>query len=185
MKKIIIFGAMALTVGMFIYSCEKEEIKSDEKTTQKSENFNAKSASNANSNANLPDDIITPAFWDIFEPIRVHRGTTERNRDGKNCGCNECFGICNAPVEVGGVGAVIGIQELPNNRALIVFLHRKPNHFESEFGVDSEVILSSASSKKTYRIKPGLYEAIDNSGELTLPSGKRARYFGSVIVDLN
>lgn len=63
MKNLFIFGAMALTVGMFMYSCEKEEIKSDEKTAQKSDVTGK--AGNANPNANavgffeldLPDEI--------------------------------------------------------------------------------------------------------------------------------
>lgn len=53
MKKLIIFGAMALTVGMFIYSCEKEEITVDDTASKNknSESIDAK-VGNANPNGN-------------------------------------------------------------------------------------------------------------------------------------
>ena len=50
MKKLFYFSAMALAVSLFIYSCEKEDIKvEDQKLHQKDDSINAKSSNTSNS----------------------------------------------------------------------------------------------------------------------------------------
>src|SRR5690554_8110198 len=88
MKKLI-YGTLFLAiVGICIVACKKEITNQTEdpkvETNKKGENENYEKS-------NWPISIgIT------FEPLRIHRATTDRPRDGKNCGCNECFGLCNA-----------------------------------------------------------------------------------------
>ena len=56
MKKLFIFGAMALSLSIFISSCEKDEIKTDENTSDSlEENKGLVAKNNANPNSNAPE----------------------------------------------------------------------------------------------------------------------------------
>ena len=72
MKKIIKFGAMALTIGMLIYSCEKEEIESKETTPENKEEVNTKSVNKK---------PITVGFFELELPSQVREVNLIKDSD--------------------------------------------------------------------------------------------------------
>ena len=89
MKKLIIFGAMALTMGMFIYSCEKEEInESSEAQLKKQSNDLSLNQEDDNFEAKAGGPGITIKFEN------GRRFGTLKDTD-QECECGgPCFGIC-------------------------------------------------------------------------------------------
>lgn len=121
-----------------------------------------------------------------FEPIRLARATTSRRRDGKNCGCNECFGLCNRPISsaYNGESGHIGISQINENTVKIYFLYSLPNNFESEFGIDetTTIVCQNAS----YTLKIGEYFATQSTGEVYSEYlNESIQYFAVVEVDLD
>jgi len=98
---------------------------------------------------NLNKDILSIRTPDPYHlTARLHRATTYRPRDGYNCGCERCFGICAVKWEVDSLGIppdenlidiVIGISP---GKARIYTLSSS-SFFESEFGVDGNLDLPS------------------------------------------
>jgi hypothetical protein len=121
-----------------------------------------------------------------FEPIRLARATTDRNRDGKNCGCNECFGLCNRPITsvYGGESSYIGLTQISETSVGIYFLYSLPNNFETEFGIDETIILEC--ENHTYSLKIGEYSAFEESGLVYCERfDENIEYFAFVEVDIN
>lgn len=176
MKKLI-YGTLFLAlVGICIVACKKEITNQTEdpkvETNKKGENENYEKS-------NWPISIgIT------FEPLRIHRATTDRPRDGKNCGCNECFGLCNAPALGDGRNeeSILGVELINEEFATIYFLHKKPNNFEKEFGID-EVVTTKLNNGQTINFHIGEYFAIYNEGVFyDKKTGKKHKYYGNVNV---
>ena len=108
-------------------------------------------------------------------------------RDGKNCGCNECFGLCNAPIKPASKGqtSYIGIHQSSEQELTIFLLDKKPSNFEKEFGVDEEMTFLLEKEQKV-TIKTGEYAAIYEEGLVRdRATGKDRKYFGKVVVSTN
>lgn len=96
-----------------------------------------------------------------------YRNTESRKRDGKNCGCSQCFGICNiefdvefgfviAPGPTGGETRAYLIEQLPN--------------IEEEFGIDGDMELPQEYLVNTgitqYILKSGVYSFNEVQGQI-------------------
>ncbi|RLD54240.1 MAG: hypothetical protein DRJ01_18310 [Bacteroidetes bacterium] len=159
-----------LLIGIFFaFSCEKN--------TENSKEVNSSPALLKASGVNV--DVP-------FEPIRLARATTNRPRDGKNCGCNECFGLCNRPITsaYNGESSLIGINQIDSNTVQIYFLYNLPSNFDEEFGIDETTTLLC--QNVTYTLKIGEYNAIESTGYVYSEYlTENIEYFGVVEVDLD
>lgn len=176
MKKLINGFLVIIAVIFLTMSCKKEITNQ----TEKEKVGSIKEENNENfEKSNWPFSIgIT------FEPLRIHRATTDRPRDGKNCGCNECFGLCNSPALGDGSSSesVLGVELIDENIATIYFLHEKPKNFENEFGID-EVVSTKLNSGKTIKFHRGEYKAVYKEGKyFDKTTGENHNYYGSVNV---
>lgn len=99
---------------------------------------------------------------------KIARATTSRPRDGKNCGCSECFGVCDVEfdidinpfgktVEPGTGGGVDNRPEISNNIAAAarakmfvkvlgpnqseIYFMQRPTASEPQFGIDEDLTL--------------------------------------------
>jgi hypothetical protein len=94
MKKVMYGTKTLLLLSVFVISCSKNEkfLNKDEisgSTTLSNEKVLEKNLISSEIKlVDLTDNDGAPIT------DRVHRATTKRKRDGKNCGCNECAGIC-------------------------------------------------------------------------------------------
>ena len=77
MKKLFYFSAMALSISLFIYSCEKENVTSGENITQKGE-LNAKSG-NPNTNADPNGNAV--GFFELDLPKEIRNHTLFKDED--------------------------------------------------------------------------------------------------------
>lgn len=177
MKNLIYLGIATIVLASIGFvSCEKKDLTNDQELTEtnnSSENsgdFVEKAAWPPNINIDLP-----------FEPIRLARAKSTPNHAGRICGCNECFGLCNRPIE-NGVAGVIAVQKISETKATLFILENFPSNFEEEFGVDEPVTFTNERSR--YIIKPGLYNAVKEEGEAIDPNGNTHRYFVKVNVEL-
>jgi len=121
-----------------------------------------------------------------FEPIRLARATTDRNRDGKNCGCNECFGLCNRPITsaYSGESGYIGLTQINETTVRIYFLYNLPSNFETEFGIDETTVIECENI--TYTLKIGEYSAVESNGLVYCELlDEIIEYFAFVEVDID
>ena len=74
---------------------------------------------------------------------KPYRAVEERERDGKECGCKFCFGLCDVGIEVELDLKDFGlVTDLPNNKADIYLLDNLSNaKEEDEFGVDLDLVI--------------------------------------------
>jgi hypothetical protein len=120
-----------------------------------------------------------------FEPIRLARAKTAPNHAGTICGCNECFGLCNAPHNSQVVGGMLGIEELPGSKANLYFLKELPSNFEKEFGVDESFYFKNTNGDTIYTIAIGVYSAFKAEGiAKDSDTGTEYPYFAKVQVNL-
>jgi hypothetical protein len=179
MKKLVYSGIFLALVGIGFVACEKEVQNNMQESYIQKSNPDKSITNNDHEKLDWPISIgIT------FEPLRIHRATTERPRDGKNCGCNECFGLCNAPAIGDGNNdeSFIGGELLDSEYAVLFFLNKKPVNFETEFGIDEEVKLNFTSGH-TIKVKTGEYAAVYEEGTIKDNStNTKYQYFGKVKV---
>lgn len=177
MKKLIYGTLFLAVVGIGFVACEKEITNELQKSKIESEK---EGENNNQEKANWPFSIgIT------FEPLRIHRATTDRPRDGKNCGCNECFGLCNAPALGDGSNdeSVLGVELINEKSATIYFLNKKPQNFEKEFGID-EVVTTKLNNGKIIKFQVGEYSADYQEGIFyDKNTQQNYNYYGKVNVD--
>lgn len=179
MKQLFFRVFFLLFLTSIVSSCNKEkdgEIKFEGKTP----------------NVQIAKNTWPPSInIDIpFEPIRLARSTTDRPRDGKDCGCNECFGICNRPWEGlssdQGIFASIGVEQLSKSEANIYILNSLPSNFESEFGIDEPVYLKNNSGTILYTIRPGEYNAVHEENFVRCDGNNKIySYFVKIKVNLD
>lgn len=180
MKKLILgLTGMGIALVLVFAACQKDEMAKDTLqskvvTNDTSDNYTEKDSG---------VEVTVP-----FEPIRIHRGTTDRNRDGKNCGCDECFGLCNAPLITDPDGnsnkheSYIAIETINTSEAYIYFLNQKPFNFEEEFGIDEPVKVILNKNRSIY-FEEGLYNAQYEEGTVYNQfTNKSIKYFGKVKV---
>jgi hypothetical protein len=173
------FSTLSLSIMAFVILLASSACnKNDEKLTSNTPLSEVK----LDSPISFPP-IITIIIEIVIEPIRLARATTDRPRDGFNCGCNECFGVCNAPLNL--APHRLGIGPIDDDQITMYFLDSLPNNFETEFGVD-EVVNLTTNNGHEYSIKPGIYTAVQESGQAgCIVDSIVYNYFGKVTLELN
>jgi len=150
MKKVM-FSALALSIVMILSmnSCQKEKL-----------------VNNNEKNVNI--EKVGPG-GSITVSGKPHRSTEDRPRDGKNCGCNECFGLCDLSVDIEVSYSVIIINPINTTISRIYFTEDLPN-FEEEFGIDEDLIIPkealSSGKYKSYILKQGVYSFVEEKGTI-------------------
>lgn len=168
LKKMIFGGLYLALVGIGFIGCEKDHLPT---TVQ---NEDAKIFHNDNQLK-----VADGGWWEIFDEIRIHRATTERKRDGKNCGCNECFGLCNAPHGKG----IIAVNNIDGKTATIAIINTSGiNDFDKEFGVDEPIELNNGHYEVT--IRKGVYTAERKDGVIKTENGNEYNYYAIVHVQI-
>jgi hypothetical protein len=185
MKKLIYGGLFLALLGMGFVSCEKDEVSTDKnKQTNSSKPFNT---ANEN-NKDCPECWLAAiaVLGEIVADASLHRGTTDRGRDGMNCGCGQCFGMC-WPNNIIGDDALDGdvtdfaISDPVEGNSIIYFLGDLPSHFEQEFGIDNEISIVK-NSDTLFTIKKGVYSAHKKDGIIESESHGELNYSGFVNV---
>jgi len=186
MKKLIYGGIILAILGTSFFSCEKKDVKeSVEVSNLKNDSSTDK---NTGINAKVCEECwaLAVAIIGVIEPVRFHRGTDNRPRDGVNCGCNQCFGACWAPGSApyngnSGVTGRIALSEIVDGFTTIYFLDALPSNFETEFGIDDP--LNIYLDDETFiTLKMGEYSA-ENSRGVINPDGENLQVYGSVRVE--
>jgi len=128
----------------------------------------------------------------VVSDASLHRGTTDRPRDGRNCGCGQCFGMCWPNNIIGddafdealdGVGIDIAIGGQINGNSTIYFLDKLPDHFETEFGIDHEISVVK-NNRTLVTIEEGVYSAKSEEGILESDAYGDLKYYGYVTVSV-
>lgn len=177
MKKLIFGGIFLFGILLMSLSCDKSVTK-DHKFEGNKPDQTEKAQWPPSINIDVP-----------FEPIRLARSTTDRLRDGYNCNCNECFGICNRPWNGldsdNGIFASIGVERLSTDEVNLYILNSLPANFEKEFGIDERVELKDLNGVTKYILEPGEYNAIHEEGFVRCDAnGKNYSYFVKIKVNL-
>ncbi|MCT4562369.1 MAG: hypothetical protein N4A41_13450 [Crocinitomicaceae bacterium] len=187
-KKIIALAILPITIisAITLNSCDKDEIEAAEVK-------NTVVTTEEELNQRAPWPPINVDVDITFEPIRLARATTDRNRDHKDCGCNECFGVCNRPLIKnpggsgyleGAIGVKLGIEQLTDDEVMLYMIGDEyPSNFEEEFGIDEPVVLLGEAG--SYTLKTGVYQAIAEQGTKNIGTGSKSyNYSGKVLVKL-
>jgi hypothetical protein len=193
----MIYGMVFLAiVGISFVGCEKKDVKK----TNEISNMNSETQSDNSSSTVKPtgpgvNAKVCEECWamatliiTIITPDAFHRGTSSRPRDGVNCGCTQCFGMCwtannTAPYTNSsgdGLGE-IAISEIVNGWTTIYFLNELPSNFETEFGIDDPYDITLADNS-IITLKTGEYTAEASRGVLN-PDGENLQVYGSVRVE--
>lgn len=179
MKKLIFGGLCVLTIALGIFACKKQYTGKKNHTNEQT-----------NSIQKVPPGWPFSINIDIsFEPVRIARAISTPTKKGRICGCNECFGFCNAPLTSGNnaVIANIGFAQTSETTADIFFLDVFPTAYDDEFGIDEpvQIIANSASGPVVYNIKPGVYTPIiENGSAYCSATGDSRNYFVRIPVEL-
>jgi hypothetical protein len=120
---------------------------------------------------------------------KLHRAIKNRPRDGKECDCKHCFGVCDLGVEVSWEFSSLIVQPNGNTvgsgQATIYFLEN-PVESESEFVIDADLSVPPAALAATTLtsliLKAGTYQY--NSTQVTIEvGGESVTSYGTVVVD--
>lgn len=114
------------------------------------------------------DDTVGDLAIDCFGPkigIKIsgkpHRKTTNRRRDGVNCGCDQCFGLCDVSVGLD-AGYSFDVVVPANSTVGTIYFPETIDHAESEFGIDEDLSISGgalqAQGVSSLTFLTGLYE---------------------------
>lgn len=117
----------------------------------------------------------------------LHRGTDDRPRDGKRCGCSACFGMCDFTVSGDVSGSIVNIN--PNESGIgstTLYLLEEVDHAESEFGIDDDLIVPgnilNGGPYSSITLKTGEYE-FHSVEQLILINGVEIMTYGYVVVE--
>ena len=70
---------------------------------------------------------------------KPYRATKDRPRDHKNCGCKECFGICDVSISVGFEFTEVVIIPDADNGVARIYFTKELSNFDTEFGIDNDI----------------------------------------------
>lgn len=101
---------------------------------------------------------------------KPYRAIKVRPRDGKTCDCKQCFGICDVKVTVSyefrtqnPPNFIIDVPSKQASKARLYVL-RKYEHAESEFGIDEDLVVSGAAIEgfevESITIPKGVYRYV-------------------------
>ena len=154
MKNLILkLSISVLVIGLILSSCNKQE-----------------EIDNANINSSIEASSLAPGIPMLKITARPYRKTTKRKRDGKNCGCAFCFGVCDFGIgfEIGSANVYVD-PIINDGKSRIYFAEQLPN-FESEFGIDEDLTIPNEAIENTninsLIIKEGIYEFHEVSGTI-------------------
>lgn len=135
----------------------------------------------------------------------IHRIIKNRPRDGKECDCKDCFGLCKVRIGpcITRVGGHSGLDDFPlymeinefENVGKIYFLAAvNPDEDEyDEFGIDEDLIFDIPSTTSmmggSFKIKEGEYQYVKSqsvNGDMVynLNTDEYVNSYGSVIVEV-
>lgn len=121
---------------------------------------------------------------------KLHRATTSRPRDGKYCGCEYCFGICEiqhydeGDELASGTTVDLVINSLTNK--VRIYFPVPPSNPEIEFGIDANIALpvSAITPSATFTsLKSGVYTYYSDT-IYYMKGGVKTLSYGYVDVDL-
>ena len=192
MKKIIYLALIAVLLGFFSAGCEKEK--------RYNENPSSLSIDGGSVVKKKPQNPGTVNIL-IFK-VTLHRATTDRPRDHKNCGCLECFGFCDFEWFPGMKKSVHSIVDNPSNKdqSLILmqiinekqaamYILENKEYFEEEFGIDIPLVVPKEALEEAYlsdidiTVKEGVYNFVNEVQQIVFDENKVTSY-GYVIVDI-
>ena len=192
MKKIIYLALIAVFVGFFSTGCEKEK-----NTVEKSNSHNIDGSFDVKKKPQNPGTVNLVIF-----KVTLHRATTDRPRDHKNCGCLECFGFCDFEWFPDIKKSVHSIVENPSNndqslvlmqiineKQAAMYILEDKEYFEEEFGIDIPLVIPKKALEEAYlsdidiTVKEGVYNFVNEQQQIFFDK-KNVTSYGYVIVDI-
>lgn len=123
---------------------------------------------------------------------KLHRAIENRPRDGKECNCKACFGVCDVSIEIGYEFEFHRIVVSPGGpgtgtgQSVIYFLDSTPANAENEFAIDRDILLPNGALLSTpytsVTLKRGSYQYDPTPVEIDL-NGQLVTSFGSVVIN--
>ena len=135
-------------------------------------------------NSNFENEVSGPK---ISVKGKLHRGIENRPRDGKECNCKHCFGVCDLSIEVSYTWDRIIIEPSGGvaGQSKIYFLDN-PAEAESAFVIDNDLSLPSGALTGTTLasviLKQGEYQYNDTIISINV-DGQLVTSYGSVVVN--
>ena len=163
MKNLLLIFGLLLT-GLVFYSCSEESFEEDFELTSTNE-------------------VDLRAGGKIGVKVKPFRKIKKRPRDGKECDCKACFGLCDWEVTVSYEAKPDFYDgDLDINTNTLTFTESLPHKDKSDFVIDEDVSVDLPASLidehgySNITIKSGKYEFIETNSELGL---------GEVVLDID
>jgi hypothetical protein len=126
----------------------------------------------------------------IVIKAKPYRQTHNRKRDGKDCGCNTCFGICDVRIG-GGIGFTTIIIQLNQETNLsTIYFTESLSNFDTEFGIDNDIIIPTEALVNTdissLILKKGIYSFVEDNSYISMGDSTYHTYgYVSVLHEIN
>ena len=111
---------------------------------------------------------------------KPYRSTTKRPRDGKNCGCKVCFGLCDVTIESDIDFSKMFMVVNSNENTTRIYILEDLKNFESEFGIDNDILIPQkalyGTGIKSLSLLSGLYDFIEKKDNIKIDEKNETTY---------
>ncbi len=160
-SKLIIAVVTLFSITAFV-SCQKEDNKLKEEFTV---------------------DIASSAR-DVGVGIKIkgkpYRAIESRPRDGKNCGCKVCFGVCELSMELDFDFSKMFMVVDPNGNTTRIHILENLENFEPEFGIDDDIFVPSkalnGTGMESLTLLKGIYDFIEMEDKINIDGKEQVTY---------